>query len=48
MIDSFYYIDKSFKQKCSLAVYCKFCDFEYRKIIKHVNSRGLSLKLAID
>jgi len=47
MIDNFYHLDKSSKRKNESADFCSFCDVEYRKILKHVNTRWLSLKMAI-
>lgn len=47
MIDNFYYFDKSTKRKCGLAGYYQFCDLEYRKIIKHISTRWLSLESAV-
>ena len=47
LIDNFYYFDKSTKRKNELAEYCDFCDVEYRKILKHVNTRWLSLEQAV-
>ena len=47
-IDLFYYFDKSTKRKGVLREYYEFCDQEYRKILKHVNVRWLSLERAVD
>ena len=47
MIDNFYHLDKSSKRKNEYAEFCSFCDVEYRRILKHVNTRWLSLELAI-
>ena len=47
-IDIYYWFDKSTKRKNSLLSYCTFCDLEYRNIIKHVTTRWLSLKCAIE
>jgi len=47
IIDNFYYFDKSAKRKNELAEYCYFCDVEYRKILKHANTRWLSLEQAV-
>jgi len=47
MIDNFYHFDKSTKRKNQLANYCTFCDVEVRKILKHVNTRWLSLEKTI-
>lgn len=48
MVDLFYWFDKSTKRKSSLKEYCCFCDVQYRKIIKHVSTRWLSLEMAIE
>ena len=47
VIDLFYWFDKSTKRKASLAEYCTFCDTSYREIVKHVNTRWLSLERAV-
>ena len=47
MIDIFYHFDKSTKRKAELADYCTFCDVEFRRVLKHVRTRWLSLELAI-
>ena len=47
MIDLFYWFDKSTKRKASLSEYCTFCDVTYRDIVKHVNTRWLSLERAV-
>ena len=47
-IDLFYRFDKSTKRKNALLSFCEFCDQEYRKVIKHVSTRWLSLELAIE
>ena len=47
VIDNYYYFDKSTKRKNELASYCNFCDVQYRQILKHVNTRWLSLELAV-
>lgn len=47
VIDLFYCFDKSTKRKACLADYCTFCDVTYRDIVKHVNTRWLSLERAI-
>ena len=46
-IDLFYWFDKSTKRKNGLQEYCKFCDHDYRAVVKHVSTRSLSLELAI-
>ena len=48
MIDNYYYFDKSSKRKNGLADYCGFCDIEYRKVLKHISTRWLSLELAVE
>ena len=40
-------VDKSTKRKASLGEYCSFCSTEYRQIVKHVNTRWLSLERAV-
>lgn len=45
--DLFYWFEKSTKRKACLVEYCAFCDTEYRNIVKHVNTRWLSLERAI-
>ena len=47
-IDLYYWFDKSTKRKNELADYCAFCDQQYRKIMKHVTTRWLSLELAVE
>lgn len=47
VIDIFYWFDKSTKRKASLGEYCSFCNTEYRQIVKHVNTRWLSLERAV-
>ena len=39
--------DKSMKRKASLTEFYSFCDVDYRKIVKHVNTRWLSLEQAV-
>lgn len=48
LIDIFFWFEKSTKRKCSLQEYCCFCDTDYRKIIKHVSTRWLSLLTAVE
>ena len=48
VVDLYYWFDKSTKRKASLAGYCSFCDTSYREIVKHVNTRWLSLGRAIE
>ena len=43
----YYLFDKSTKRKASLAEFYFFCDVDYRKIVKHVNTRWLSLDRAV-
>ena len=40
-VDLFYWFDKSTQRKSVLADYYKFCDLEYRQIIKQVNTLSL-------
>ena len=47
-IDVFYYFDKSTKRKGALKSYNEFCNQQYRKILKHVNVRWLSLERAVE
>ncbi len=47
VIDIYYWFDKSTKQKASLAEFYSFCDIDYQKIVKHVNTRWLSLERAV-
>jgi len=47
-VDLFYYFDKSTKRKGALRSCNEFCDQEYRKILKHVNVRWLSLERAVE
>lgn len=47
-VDFFYYFDKSTKRKGALRSNNEFCDQEYRKILKHVNVRWLSLERAVE
>ena len=48
LVDIYFWFDKSIQRNAGLEDYCKFCDIEYGKILKHVNVRWLSLELAID
>lgn len=47
VVDIFYWFDRSTKRKSKLAEYTYFCDQEFRKIIKHVSTRWLSLEKAV-
>ncbi|KAK6191363.1 hypothetical protein SNE40_003074 [Patella caerulea] len=47
-VDIYYWFDKSTKRKSILAEFCNFCDTEYKQVIKHVNTRWLSLERAVD
>ena len=47
VIDLFYWFEKSTKRKPGLVEYCTFCDIHYRDIVKHVNTRWLSLERAV-
>ena len=44
MVDLYYYFDKSPKRKQELKEFAEYCDQPYRKIIKHVSTRWLSLE----
>ncbi len=46
-IDIYYYFDKSSKRKSLLGEFADFCEVEYRQIVKHVNTRWLSLETAV-
>ena len=48
VVDLFYWFDKSTKRKSSLEEYCCFCDVNYKKIIKHISTRWLSLETAVE
>ena len=45
--DIYYWFDKSTKRKATLAKYCTFCDTSYKEMVKHVNTRLLSLEKAV-
>lgn len=47
VIDLFYCFEKSTNRKAGLVEYCDFCDVDYRAIVKHVNTRWLSLERAV-
>ena len=47
LVDIFCWFDKSSKRKVELEEFCSFCGQEYRKIIKHVSTRWLSLETAV-
>ena len=46
--DIFYWFDKSTKWKNLLHEHCQFCYHSYRSIKKHISTRWLSLKLAVE
>lgn len=48
LIDLYFWFEHSTKRKNELRSFCEFCDQEYRKIIKHVSTRWLSLEIAIE
>ena len=48
VIDLFYWFEKSTKRKNTLKSFCSFCDQDYRSVIKHVNTRWLTLELAVE
>lgn len=47
MVDIYYWFHYSTKRKVMLSEYAEFCDQDYRKILKHVSTRWLSLEKAI-
>lgn len=47
LVDIYHWFLYSTKRKCKLAEYVEFCDQEYRKIIKHVSTRWLSLERVV-
>ena len=47
MVDLYYWFNYSTKRKNKLAEYAEFCDQEYRKIVKHLSTRWLSLEKSI-
>ena len=48
MIDTFFFFERSSKRKSELADFASFCNIEYRKILKYVGTRWLSLEQAVD
>uniref|UniRef100_A0A1X7VKY4 HAT C-terminal dimerisation domain-containing protein n=1 Tax=Amphimedon queenslandica TaxID=400682 RepID=A0A1X7VKY4_AMPQE len=48
LVDNYFYFDKSTKRKNGLAKFCAFCDSQYKGLIKHVNTRWLSLSTAVE
>ena len=48
LVDLYYWFDKSTKRKNELLDFCNFCNVEYRKVVKHVSTRWLSLEYAVD
>ena len=47
LVDLYHYFDKSSKRKVTLEEFCLFCEQEYKKIIKYVSTRWLSLEAAV-
>ena len=47
-VDIFYYFDKSTKRKAALSDNTQFCDLAYRKMLKHVTTRWLSLNTSVN
>lgn len=47
VIDLFYWFEKNTKRKACLSEYATFCDVNYRNVVKHVNTRWLSLERAV-
>ena len=48
LVDIFYYFDSSTKRQALLKEYCKFCDQDYRKILKFGATRWLSKEVCIN
>lgn len=48
IVDIYYYFEHSTKRKGELHDYAAFCDVAYRKVLKHVSTRWLSLKTCIE
>ena len=48
LVDMYFLFDKSSKRNILYKEYCCFCDIEYKKIVKHVSTRWLSLQRAIE
>lgn len=47
-IDIYYWFDKSTNRKGEYDQFCEFCDAPYRKVLKHLAVRWLSLELTIE
>ena len=47
LVDLYHYFDKSSERKVTVEEFCLFCKQEYRKIIKYVSTRWLSLEAAV-
>ena len=47
-INRFYWFEKRSKRKNVLSDYCTFCDVQYRDIVKHVSTRWLNLRIAVE
>ena len=47
LVDLYHYFDKSLKRKFTLEAFSLFCEQEYRKIIKYISTRWLSLEAAV-
>ena len=47
LVDIFYWFDKISEGKLELEEFCSLCDQEYRKNIKHVSTRWLSLETVV-
>lgn len=48
LIDVYFWFEHSTKRKNELRSFCDFCDQQYRRVIKHVSTRWLSLEIAIE
>ena len=47
-VDIFYFFDHSTKRKGQLREFAQFCDIEYRKMLKYVSTRWLSLQTSVE
>lgn len=47
-IDLYYWFEQSTKRKGILDEFCSFCDIEYKKILKNVSVRWLSLETSVE
>ena len=47
-VDIYYWFDKSTNRKGTLKNFCELCDTQYRKMLKHISVRWLSLDISIN